>query len=547
MKRIILVGLSGSGKSAVVARLATRLDFEPIDIDDEIVRRFGMPVSEIFDRFGEVVFRAAETDLLRQACARERVVIAAGGGAVAFEQNWEAMRADSLIVHLSAQPGEIIKRLRKQIAADPAQKRPLLEADDVEATLASLYTRRKVFYERADVALDTTEKPIEHVVDEIVRMLDPRLLSNLVPVASIGVLTGRSDIYASNELIDRAGLETRQRWPEARVAWLISDQNVWSHWGEPVSRSFAQQGFDVRSRAVPAGESSKSLAQVEELLTWLLAGRIDRRDVVVAVGGGVVGDLAGFVASVVLRGVGLVQMPTSLLAMVDSSVGGKTGVNNAFGKNLIGSFYQPQLVLADPTFIRTLPERDLRSGWAEIIKHAMIERSATGVKSAVLLGRLEAIVSSDELRDPAVLSEVVAHNVRLKASVVQQDERESGLRRLLNYGHTLGHAMEADGYRYQHGEAIALGMRAVARISHRMGLVDADFVRRQDALIDAFGLPNRFEGSLEGVISRLAHDKKAVHGTITWILPASEVGVVQISRDVPLDLVRSVTAELGAS
>ncbi len=546
VERVILIGLSGAGKSSLAPLLAARLGMQAIDTDEQIAGIFDRPVTRIFSDYGEAVFRAAERKVLQDACQRSGAVIATGGGAVLDEANWAAMRPGSVIVHLTAARDVILHRLVEQLAPDPLTERPLLAGGDPAERLERLWNDRQALYRRADLTIETTGLTLEQVADEVERAVRARDAVGLVPADSIHTPSGRSDLYSAAGLADHMGALARHRWPEATRAWIISDSNVWPLWGDRMAGILRAADFTVESKVVPAGESSKSLREVENLLDWLIGGRVDRRDIVVALGGGVIGDLAGFAAAIVLRGIGLIQVPTSLLAMVDSSVGGKTGVNHRLGKNLIGSFYQPQLVVADPELLQTLPKRELRAGWAEIIKHGMIERSATGADSPALLERLESLPNDLASLDPATLGGIVAHNIRLKAAVVREDEREAGLRRLLNYGHTLGHAMEAAGYRYLHGEAIALGLRAAARLGERLGYCEAKLVARQAALLDRAGLPQAFTGELSLVMDRMAWDKKAVHGTLTWVLPVG-AGLVEITRDVPIDEAAAVARELGAS
>lgn len=545
LERVYLIGLSGSGKTTLAPLLAERLGFEAVDIDAEVERHFGRSIPDIFAAFGEPVFRAAERDALAQASRRTRVVVATGGGAVLDPANWAAMRPRSAIVHLTAAPSVLIERLEAAVRATPMAERPLLRGDDPLARLESLWQARRHLYEQADLTIDTTGKSLDALAQEIADQITALDRAGVIPVDSLGTPSGRSDLYAAPGLLAEVGTLARRRWPKARRAWVIADEHVLPLWGAPVEGSFTQAGFDVTMRAVPAGEGSKSLQEASALLDWLLGGGIERGDVVVALGGGVVGDLAGFVAAIVLRGVGLVQLPTSLLAMVDSSVGGKTGVNHALGKNLIGAFYQPPLVVADPHVLRTLPPRDLRNGWAEIVKHSMIECTATGTPEPVLLPWLEGRTPVGGLGEPGELAALIAHNIRLKAAVVRADEREAGLRRILNYGHTLGHAIEAAGYRYLHGEAVALGMRAAARLAHRLGLCDADLVARQDTLLDRLDLPRTYDGEWEPVREHLLRDKKVVQGTLTWILPEGP-GRVVVRRDVPLEAVEAVAREIGA-
>ncbi len=546
MDRVVLIGLSGTGKSAVGRRVAELLGYEAVDLDDSISLTFGCSISEIFARFGEALFRASERDCLIKACSSGRRVIATGGGVVVDERNWLTMRPNSLIVCLTATEDEILARLQRHVELDPAAERPMIGWADQRASLSALAAAREHLYARADREVDTTGKTIDAVAGEIVRIVQEAESHRLsIPIASIGAPYGQSDLYVDAGLLEHAGDLVRRRFPDARRTWLITDGNVGPLWASLIERKLESARLSTTTLEVPAGEASKSLDMVSSLLDQLLEARLDRRDLIVALGGGVIGDLAGFVAAIALRGVGLVQVPTSLLAMVDSSVGGKTGVNHARGKNLIGAFYQPQLVLADPTVLETLPEREWRGGWAEIVKHAMIERSATGSTDAELLS-LIARASDTDLRNPSFLTDVVRRNVLIKASVVLQDERETGLRRILNYGHTLGHAMEASGYRYHHGEAVALGMRAAADIALRLGHTTASLVDRQNAMLDRLGLPARFDGQLSDVIDRLQSDKKAVHGTLTWVLPEKTAGEVRVASGVPMDAVEKAAISLGA-
>jgi 3-dehydroquinate synthase len=288
----------------------------------------------------------------------------------------------------------------------------------------------------------------------------------------------------------------------------------------------------VQTLAVPPGEGSKSLETAGSLYDWMLGGGIERSDVVIALGGGVVGDLAGFVAATVLRGVGLVQVPTTLLAAVDSSVGGKTGINHGAGKNLIGAYYQPPVVLVDTELLRTMPPRELRSGWAEVVKHAVIQRSTPGGERGDLGALLERNFDRlSRLEDPA-LAYVICRNIGLKTAVVAADERESGMRAYLNFGHTLGHAIEAADYRLLHGEAIAVGMRAAAAIGAGMGTCGASERDRVNRLVDLFALPSSAPVDERAVLEKIRSDKKRIAGKQRFVLPVDGGGVI-IRDDVP--------------
>ena len=339
------------------------------------------------------------------------------------------------------------------------------------------------------------------------------------------------------------------RHPGVRRAFVISDERVWAAHGEGLGAILAAAGLVPVVQPIPEGEASKSLVRAGELYAWLAAERAERREPIVAFGGGVVGDLAGFVAATYLRGVPLIQVPTSLLAMVDSSVGGKTGINLPAGKNLVGAFLQPELVIVDPDFLRTLAPRQQRSGWAEVVKYVGFERDVPGATGPLLLPLL--IAQGDALRafaEPSCTT-VIARCLRLKAATVEQDERENGLRRVLNLGHTVGHAIEASaGYgRYTHGEAVALGLRAVALLAERRELCPPAWSRQLIGLVDAFGLPARIEGCARAdLLARIGSDKKVRAGRPNWIVPVGP-GEVIITDDVPLDEVGAILTELGAS
>ena len=298
---------------------------------------------------------------------------------------------------------------------------------------------------------------------------------------------------------------------------------------------------------MPAGEAAKTLAQAGRLYDAMLAMGLDRGSAVVALGGGVITDLGGFVAATYMRGLPWVAVATTLLAQVDASVGGKTAVDHPECKNLIGAFHQPEAVLADVAMLATLPEEDFRTGLAEVVKHAVI-------RDARLFALLELQADRILARDPEVLEQIVARNVRIKAEVVMADERESGLRRILNYGHTVGHAIESlamqspgksGGPPMTHGRAVALGMIAEARIAERKGLVGRAVVERQRRLLERFGLPVSAAGlDLERCLEIMRHDKKAEAGRLVFVLPES-IGAVRVASDVTDDEVREAIQSLA--
>ncbi len=330
-----------------------------------------------------------------------------------------------------------------------------------------------------------------------------------------------------------------------RRALVVSDAGVASRYGAPAADSLARAGFATVRATVPAGERSKSLRQAARLYDAAIAGGLDRGAWVVAVGGGVVGDLAGFVAATLFRGVAFCQVPTTLLAQVDASVGGKVAVNHPLGKNLIGAFHQPRLCWGDVATLATLPRRELRCGLAEVIKHGMMA-------DAAYLDEVEAALPRALAGDPAVLARVVAGSVRIKAAVVAGDEREeSGARQCLNLGHTVGQALEAvAGYgRLHHGEAVAVGLVAAGEIALRQGTGWA--ARDQERLVGllrAAGLPTRMPAGIgrEDLLAAMVRDKKTLAGQLRWVLPL-RTGAVAVGQLVPEPVVREVLADVGAA
>lgn len=363
------------------------------------------------------------------------------------------------------------------------------------------------------------------------------------------IVCGTSAIVVRRHGTDDIGPVARETWPGASRAFVVTDSNVANVALAAIERSLAANGITVQSRVVSAGESSKSIAVAGQLCEWLASHHAERGEPVVALGGGVVGDLGGFVAATYLRGVPLMQVPTTLLAMVDSSVGGKTGVNLEAGKNLVGAFYPPSIVLVDPVLLTTLPARELRSGWAEVVKYAFLEGSVPRSGPAVLHDLLRR--DGDALRalDPRATDRVIERCIELKALVVTLDERESGPRRMLNLGHTIGHAIEAEGGygRYAHGEAVALGLRAAARLARRLGMCADEVPARVDELLFAFSLPRDLQG-LRGsaLVARTKADKKSAAGRVTWVLPTG-LDTVEFSRDVPDQLVHDTLIGMGAT
>ncbi len=348
-------------------------------------------------------------------------------------------------------------------------------------------------------------------------------------MAHIQIERGASGRLA--RVLDREGLPPR--------AWVIADATVMRLHGERIVAGLARDGVSVRRRAVPPGEPSKSVAVAAELWVWLAAQGAERRDPIIALGGGVVGDIAGFVAATYLRGVPLIQVPTTLLAQIDSSVGGKVGVDLAAGKNLVGAFYPARRSVIDPNLLATLPRAQLVADYAEVIKTAVIF-------DADMFERIEA--NADALDDPALLEDLITRCVRWKARVVDEDPHDRGARAVLNYGHTIAHALEAVcGYgAYRHGEAVAIGMRGAAAIGVRAGTLAPGDADRQHALLRRVGLPQTYANAApDDVVQAMQRDKKVRGGRIQWVL-AERIGAASPGHHVDPTIVREVLHEIRA-
>ena len=350
-----------------------------------------------------------------------------------------------------------------------------------------------------------------------------------VPTVPVEFADSRYDVTIRPGLIGDAGAALRAV-SKARRAAVVTDEHVGPLHSAALADSLAAAGFEVVAVTLPCGEGHKTLASVSTIYDALLAARIERTTPVLGLGGGIVGDTAAFAAATVLRGVPYAAVPTSLLAMVDASVGGKTGVNHAAGKNLIGAFWSPAAVLIDPAVLATLPDAELRAGLAECVKHDVI-------RDASHFAAMERDAGRALSRDVAYLTDLVAHNVRIKAAVVRADPFERGERAHLNYGHTFGHAIEAaTRHAVGHGEAVALGMVAAGRMAVALGMFDAAGQSRVEALLQAIGLPtgglSRHGVSASAVVDAMGSDKKVEAGRVRFVL-AESIGRVVLRDDVP--------------
>ncbi|MBI3635411.1 MAG: 3-dehydroquinate synthase, partial [Candidatus Rokubacteria bacterium] len=333
-------------------------------------------------------------------------------------------------------------------------------------------------------------------------------------IVSVRLTPRGYDIVVERGALASVGARLKTLGVGSRAA-LLTVPSVMRLYGKTVADSLGDAGFRLTVVELPEGEAAKTLDVALRAWDLLLEAGLDRTSTVLALGGGAVGDLAGFVAGTYMRGMNFVQLPTTVLAQVDASIGGKTAINHPLAKNAIGVFHQPRLVVTDPTAAATLPEREFRSGLAEIVKHGI-------VLEAAYFDDVEASAQRLRARDGETLERIIAGSCRLKASVVERDEREASLRHVLNYGHTIGHALESvTSYeRWTHGEAVALGIAAEARLARRLGLADDATVGRQERLLSAVGLPVRLDVAVDpaAVLAGIRHDKKSKDGRVPFVL-----------------------------
>jgi len=537
-RSVVLVGLMGAGKTSIGRRLAARLGLPFRDADTEIELAAGCTIPEIFARYGEQAFRDGERRVIRRLLSGEPIVLAFGGGAFMDPDTRALVRGGCISVWLRCRLPTLARRVAGR------DHRPLLAGGDPSEILQRLLDQRGPIYAEADVIVDCTDEPPDtttsRVLDAVLAWRAPRRLAVTLPSASYEVVVG-------DGLLARAGALLAPVLPQRRAV-VVTDDVVAALHLPALLAGLAQTGIATDSITVPAGEASKNLEAWAALADRLLEQQVERRTTIIALGGGVVGDLAGFAAATTLRGLPFVQVPTTLLAQVDSSVGGKTGVNTGRGKNLVGAFHQPRMVLADTGTLATLPPAERRAGYAEIAKAGLIGDADFFTWCEHHGG---AVVNGD--RDAQ--AEAILRACAFKAAVVGDDEREekpSDGRALLNLGHTFGHALEAEiGYTggLLHGEAVAVGIGLAFRLSARLGHCSADDAERVVSHLASVGLPaelhrlnRRF--STEALIGRMRRDKKVRDGVLTFVL-ARGIGQAFTARDVPADAVAALLRNEG--
>lgn len=551
---IFLVGLMGSGKTTVGRALAKRLNKRFFDSDHEIEERTGASIPLIFEIEGEASFRQREADMIRDLTACEGVVLATGGGSILDPQSRHYLKSRGLVIYLRAGVSSILQRTGHD------KNRPLLQTADPRARLEELTLQREPYYrEVADIVIETGRPNVQYLVQTIVACLEK------LPEKSMGVGLSGADKLPMNQpsqtvsepitlqvdlgersypIVIGQSLLANPRLIADTVsgerAAIVTNTVVGPLYLDRVTQSLRAAGKRVTEIVLPDGEEEKTWENLQRIYDGLLSEQCDRKTTVIALGGGVVGDMAGFAAATYMRGVPFVQVPTTLLAQVDSSVGGKTGINHPLGKNMIGAFYQPKAVIADTATLGTLPQRELSAGLAEVIKHGAII-------DAPFFDWIESNIARLMARDPEALAYAIRRSCEIKADVVRQDEREGGLRAILNFGHTFGHAIESGmGYgHWLHGEAVGCGMVMAADLSQKLGYIDAAARERVAALVRAAGLPHSAPDlGAARWLELMQVDKKNEGGQIRFILlkPLGAPLIATVPHDALLATLQACTA-----
>jgi shikimate kinase/3-dehydroquinate synthase len=508
MPPIFLYGPPGSGKSTIGKRLAEHLRLAFVDLDEQIGRLAGMDISRIMAERGEAGFRDLESEELQRITANADAIIALGGGTLLREENRRLAERKGQIVCLRTEAQTLFLRLQE------SGERPLLMGD-LREKLDLLLADRREHYDLFPLQVNTDRSP-----EQVARQIQIALgRFHLHAMGGYDVLIREGGLNQLGEMLEARGLED---------PILVTDENVAKFHSQRALDSLRGSNYDPQLLVIPAGESFKTLDTVTALWKGFLEAGLDRRSTVIALGGGVIGDLAGFAASTFMRGIHWVGVPTTLLAMVDASLGGKTGFDLPEGKNLIGSFYPPRLVLIDVLTLKTLPEVELRAGFAEVVKHGII--SDPGLFACCGEG-YESVKEN--------VGEIVPRAVPVKIDIIEQDPYERGVRASLNFGHTVGHAVElVSRFRLKHGEAVAIGMVAEARLAERLNVADQGVAEAISHTLGKLGLPVCIPKDLShaDLLHVMRVDKKKAAGVVRFALPV-RIGEVKVGVEV-MDLER---------
>lgn len=506
-QHIFLYGPPGSGKSTLAEALAKELELPFVDLDNQVEASAGITISEIFARFGEDEFRRLEALHLAESIKQfQAAVIALGGGALLSEESRHLAELAGVVVCLQAPQETLLERL-----STAPTSRPLLSGNQLDR-LQAIMAERNAHYESFPVQINSADKPLHDILNEIHIRLGRFRVHGMGNHYDIRVQTGIIQNLTSFLPPDLSGRKM-----------VVTDEHVGAHYGSLLASQLTTENRPAETITVPAGENSKSLDQLQQIWERLLQLGADRQSILVALGGGVVGDLGGFAAATFLRGIPWINVPSTLLAQVDAGIGGKTGINLPQGKNLAGAFYPPALVFIDPELLTTLPPREKYNGMAEVIKHGVIADPVLFDQCQGGKGYLESSPT-----------ELVSRAAAVKINFVQIDPFETSQRQALNYGHTIGHAVEkALNFNLLHGEAVAIGMVAEAYIAEQLGIAPIGLHNKIADVLQKFELPTQIPADLSttAIIKTARYDKKRRLNTHRLALPR-KIGEVQVGVEI---------------
>jgi shikimate kinase / 3-dehydroquinate synthase len=531
---IALTGLMGSGKSTVGKYLANHLKKNFIDTDQIIEEREGKTISQIFEDNGEDYFRKLEADLIKEIFkdpTAKDLVVSLGGGAIVNPESREIIKEHSSLVALIADPKDLHQRIKRR------KSRPLLnDSKNQLEILTNLWHNRKDAYYDSHIQITTEGKSINSIGIEIMKSLE--VSKPKVQEQEVRIFGKESSYKIYFKDLYRFTLSPIK--PSKKVL-VISQAPIAKNYLDILLEKISTDEYEVSSMIIDNGEEAKNFFTYQLILQKLLSLNFERNDTVIALGGGVVGDIVGFAASTFYRGINYVQVPTTLLSMIDSSVGGKTAINVPEGKNLIGSFYQPHMVHIDTSNLLTLPDREFKSGLGELVKYTML-----GSEWDQLLGDnfYDFVnLNADQIleKDQATLNEVISHCLKIKAGIVSVDEKEKGTRAHLNLGHTFAHAFE-ETTKYKvvtHGEAVAIGLVCACYLSEELGYIKKSATKKVIDLLEKFNVNYKIPSDLklESILGAFKYDKKSVNGVPTFVLPKGHLGKVEIFSNLDSELI----------
>ena len=509
---LFLYGPPAVGKSVVGKELAAKLNRKFFDSDSLIEARAGKSIAQIFESQGEEEFRRIEAEVCAELARHGDAVIALGGGALVNEQTRATLQQNGIVFCLRADVDLLVARVGQ---AANLSNRPLLAGENPREKLEALLAKRQALYDSFPLQIDTTTKTVSDVAQEILAQLETKTLSLKTTAMEHDIVIGYGVLNDLPKLLAERNLNGSP--------FVVTDENV--------AKSLQPSAISKQPMTLlPSGEAHKNLETIQKLYDEFLKRDLDRSSIVVAIGGGVIGDMAGFAAATFMRGLRWVNVPTTLLSMVDASIGGKTGVDLPQGKNLVGAFHTPSLVIIDPLMLNTLPRREYNAGMAEVIKHGII----------CDVSLFESLETGTGFGSPAQ----IAQALQVKIEVVQRDPFERGERAILNVGHTIGHGVEAASrFELRHGEAIAIGLIAEARLAERIGIAESGLADRIEKMIERFELPTRFDGDIEAARELMQSDKKKSRGKLKFALP-KKIGEalwgVEVEEEVLMNVVREM-------